>query len=106
MQIDNFLYSTLYREALVDADLILQNNRALNPNKNFSMTIQHQTAVAYHVKGDALYNLGNFEHALVNYHRANKYTLKRVKYTIEKKIALTQRTDNLTGQTVVAVSEL
>ena len=72
----------LNREALVDADLILQNNRALNPNKNFSMTIQHQTAVAYHVKGDALYNLGNFEHALVNYHRANKYTLKRVKYTI------------------------
>ena len=67
-----------FREALVDADLILQNNRTLNPNKNFNMTIQHQTAVAYHVKGDALYNLGNFEHALVNYHRANKYTLKRV----------------------------
>ena len=43
------------------------------------MTINQQYAVAYHVKGDALYNLGNFEYALVNYHRANKYTLKKVK---------------------------
>ena len=67
------------REALIDADLILRNNsRALNPNKNFNMTINQQCAVAYHVKGDALYNLGNFEYALVNYHRADKYTLKKV----------------------------
>ena len=42
------------------------------------MTINQQYAVAYHVKGDALYNLGNFEYALVNYHRDDKYTLKKV----------------------------
>ena len=64
---------------MADADLILKNNsRALNPNKNFDMTINQQSCVAYHVKGDALYNLGNFEHALLNYHRANKYTLRKV----------------------------
>ena len=67
------------REALADADMILRKNkRSLNPSKNFDITLNQQYAVAYHVKGDALYNLGNFEHALLNYHRANKFILKRV----------------------------
>jgi predicted negative regulator of RcsB-dependent stress response len=30
------------------------------------------------VKGDALYNLGNFEHALLNYHRAMKHSSSKV----------------------------
>ncbi len=32
------------------------------------------------VKGDALYSLGNFEHALLNYHRAEKYASTKVNY--------------------------
>ena len=78
----------MFREAIIDADLILKNNaRAhlkkiyLNPSKNFKITINQQSAVAYHVKGDAMYNLGDFEHALVNYYRANKYVLKKVIFT-------------------------
>ena len=64
---------------MADADMILRKNkRSLNPSKNFDITLNQQYAVAYHVKGDALYNLGNFEHALLNYHRANKFILKRV----------------------------
>ena len=30
------------------------------------------------VKGDALYNLGNFEHALLNYHRAMRSSSTKV----------------------------
>ena len=68
-------------EALKDADSILRNNaRALNPSKNFNMAIYQQYAVVYNAKGDALYNLGDFEHALVNYYRADKYTLKKVSH--------------------------
>ena len=73
------LISQCFREALIDADMILKNtSRALNPNKHFNHNINQQYSVAYNVKGDALYHLGDFEHALLNYHRANKYTLKRV----------------------------
>ena len=74
----------VFREALIDADLILKNtSRALNPNKHFNMNINQQYSVAYNVKGDALYHLGDFEHALLNYHRANKYTLKRVNQLLD-----------------------
>ncbi len=30
------------------------------------------------VRGDALYNLGDFEHALLSYHRASKYSTMKV----------------------------
>ena len=49
-----------FKEALEDADQIIKE-----PEERYNSR-------ALIVKGDALYNLGNFEHALVNYHRAKK----------------------------------
>ena len=70
-----------FSEALKDADSILNNKvRGLHPSKNFNMAITQQFATAYNVKGDALYHLGNFEHALVHYYRAIKYSSKKVSY--------------------------
>ena len=57
-QIVTLLY--FFRDALKDVDRILVD---LNDPKN---------SRALAVRGDALYNLGNFEHALLNYHRAKK----------------------------------
>ena len=52
------------------------------------MTINQQYSVAYTAKGDALYHLGDFEYALLNYHRANKYAQKRVRvsFSLHEKI--------------------
>jgi predicted negative regulator of RcsB-dependent stress response len=35
------------------------------------------------VKGDALYNLGNFEHALLNYHRAMRSSSTKVAWKVQ-----------------------
>lgn len=67
-----------FREALSDVDTILEelgdkhNSRALT------------------VRGDALYNLGNFEHALINYHRAKKYAKFKEKGGIFERIGRTE----------------
>ena len=49
-----------FEEALEDADKALKSYKKKLPCKGL------------YIKGDALYNLGNFEHALVYYHRALK----------------------------------
>jgi predicted negative regulator of RcsB-dependent stress response len=54
------------REAMDDADKILETLN--DPNNSRALT----------VKGDALYNLGNFEHALLNYHRAIRNSSTKV----------------------------
>ena len=58
-----------------DADKILYTLK--EPNNAKALT----------VKGDALYNLGNFEHALLNYHRAvrNSSTKVHKQFISEKK---------------------
>ena len=55
-----------FREALDDVDMILNELR------------ENTNAKALTVKGDALYNLGNFEHALLNYHRALRHASTKV----------------------------
>ena len=55
-----------FRDAMDDADKILNTLKdSTNPK-------------ALTVKGDALYNLGNFEHALLNYHRAMRSSSTKV----------------------------
>ena len=55
-----------FRQALSEADdLIEQYDEASNPD-------------VLTVKGDALYRLGSFEHALVNYYRALKNVSSKV----------------------------
>jgi hypothetical protein len=49
-----------------DADKILIDLK--DPNNGKALT----------VKGDALYNMGNFEHALLNYHRAIRNSSTKV----------------------------
>jgi hypothetical protein len=49
-----------------DADKILIDLK--DPNNGKALT----------VKGDALYNMGNFEHALLNYHRAVRNSSTKV----------------------------
>ena len=44
------------------------NSRSL---KNVELLVRHPLAL--HVKADALYHLGNFEHALVYYHRGLRF---------------------------------
>ena len=51
---------------MADADMILTT---LNDPRN---------SKALTVKGDALYSLGNFEHAILNYHRAIKHSSSKV----------------------------
>ena len=51
------------------------------------------------VRGDALYNLGNFEKALMNYHRAKKNAKIKEKVDITKRVALTElAVSNAVGQ--------
>ena len=57
------------REALSDADeLILEHGHSRHPT-------------VLRVKGDALYNMGNFEHGLLNYYRALHYVSAKVIFT-------------------------
>ena len=50
------------------------NSRSL---KNDQLLARHPLAL--HVKADALYHLGNFEHALVYYHRGLRFEEKNRK---------------------------
>ena len=59
----------LSREALSDVDMIL--NELKDPKNSRALAI----------RGDALYNLGNFEHSLLNYHRAKKNAKIKVRYS-------------------------
>ena len=59
-----FIAMNRYREALEAADHILNNPHNLNWSKT---GIENSTALS--VKAYALYNLGDFEHALLSFHR-------------------------------------
>ena len=65
-------------EALEDADQIIKE-----PENRYNSR-------ALIVKGDALYNLGNFEHALVNYHRAKKNAKIKEKHELELRLMRTE----------------
>jgi hypothetical protein len=54
-----------------DADKILIDLK--DPNNGKALT----------VKGDALYNMGNFEHALLNYHRAIRNSSTKVFFNLK-----------------------
>ena len=62
-----------FRQALAKVTSILRS-KAFKQSANLTQ----QLAIAINVKGDALYNLGNFEHALVNYYRAVKIATTKV----------------------------
>ena len=59
-----FIAMNRYREALEAADIILNNPYNLNWSKTAT-----ENSTALSVKAYALYNLGDFEHALLSFHR-------------------------------------
>jgi tetratricopeptide (TPR) repeat protein len=60
------LSNNAYRKALKDADRIL-------------VTLEDpRNAKALIIKGDAQYNLGDFEHSLISYYRALKHSTTKV----------------------------
>lgn len=64
-----------FKAALEDVDFILSTNK----NLTLTSSINQQNSTALTVKGDALYNLGNFEHALLNYQRALRFATTKVR---------------------------
>ena len=73
-----FLGMNRYQEALEAADLILYEMR------------EDHNAKALAVKADALYNMGNFEHALVNLHMALRHSTTREKEKLNESIKRTE----------------
>ncbi|XP_040572405.1 outer dynein arm-docking complex subunit 4 isoform X2 [Lepeophtheirus salmonis] len=62
-----------HQEALDTMDLVLLKERT-----NHSR--------AFGIKGDALYNLGQFEHALLNYHRGMRHATAKEKINLNQKM--------------------
>ena len=67
-----------FRDALEDVNTILEELGDKNNSR------------ALTVRGDAMYNLGNFEYALINYHRAKKYAKFKEKQSIFDRIGRTE----------------
>ena len=73
-----YLQQTRYQDALNAADYIVVGLR------------EYDNPKALAVKADALYNMGNFEHALVNFHKAMRHSTTREKEKLLEKIGRTE----------------
>ena len=68
----NFLFRS---EALEIAERVYNMRRR---GSSLALSLQDQNAILLTVKGDALFSLGNSEHALLSYHRAVKLANTKV----------------------------
>ena len=62
-----FIPSYFRREALQIAEKVYSMRRR---GSSLALSLEDQNAIILTVKGDALFSLGNSEHALLSYHRA------------------------------------
>ena len=67
IKMQEFIPLYIHREALQIAEKVYSMRRR---GSSLALSLEDQNAIILTVKGDALFSLGNSEHALLSYHRA------------------------------------